>query len=498
MQKPTLEQYNLTTNELNEYEKQKQRYKEKKDSSEFECKEYNKKVKIGVVIAVVIIYTVIFMLCFSFANNDFGAGLIITLLVLAVPMVISIICGLFFDKDFENSWFTYILSVLFLPCLGLGFVLYNCFARVEEVDKYNYIDKVIENKVVQYDEKLAEYEEYKKQVSLRYWQNMTGYQFENAVANLYRKMGCEAEVTPGSGDGGVDIILKKDGLKIAVQCKHHMSLVGPNDFRALVGVVAVKGYDSGIFVSLSGFTKGVLQEQKNSKIRVELLDVHDLIKLSKETFDNVQYEEKDHKKNVVETQPKKVYIDTTDKPLKIDNSIANIDLKGAIIYYEKYGSGWIKSIIDDKLIIKFAKETDSRVFLKKSLGTHLRILCIDDVDSERIEEINRYYAKLNDIEGKTKNMTMSQLLIRSERGSYRGKIGFQAYNYKGQNIGLIFMTDDPRTPAYENIELCVYAQYKSQYGEWKRIKSRGGRIKWSYFCQLMERNEEYIIEVDNL
>lgn len=56
---------------------------------------------------------------------------------------------------------------------------------------------------------------------------MEGHQFEYWCAELLKKNGFTGvEVTPGSGDQGVDIIAVKDGIRYAVQCKCYSSDLG--------------------------------------------------------------------------------------------------------------------------------------------------------------------------------------------------------------------------------------------------------------------------------
>lgn len=53
---------------------------------------------------------------------------------------------------------------------------------------------------------------------------MNGHEFEHFCADLLLKTGFEkADVTPGSGDQGVDIVAVKDGLRYAIQCKNYAS-----------------------------------------------------------------------------------------------------------------------------------------------------------------------------------------------------------------------------------------------------------------------------------
>jgi uncharacterized ferritin-like protein (DUF455 family) len=55
----------------------------------------------------------------------------------------------------------------------------------------------------------------------------------------------------------------------------------PNDFRALLVVIASLGFDYGIFVSHNGFTATVYEESKKSIVRIDLVSIDDLVLLSK-------------------------------------------------------------------------------------------------------------------------------------------------------------------------------------------------------------------------
>lgn len=46
-------------------------------------------------------------------------------------------------------------------------------------------------------------------------------EFEYYIADLFSTKGYEAVVTPASGDGGKDIILRKEGKTSVVECKRY-------------------------------------------------------------------------------------------------------------------------------------------------------------------------------------------------------------------------------------------------------------------------------------
>ena len=67
-------------------------------------------------------------------------------------------------------------------------------------------------------------------------------EFEELVSEAYRRKGYTVTETGGGGaDGGVDLILKKGGEKLLVQCKQwRMEKVGVKVVRELYGVVSCR------------------------------------------------------------------------------------------------------------------------------------------------------------------------------------------------------------------------------------------------------------------
>ncbi|NJO81625.1 MAG: restriction endonuclease [Blastochloris sp.] len=87
---------------------------------------------------------------------------------------------------------------------------------------------------------------------------MSGHTFEQYVATLLQHQGYHTEVTPGSGDMGVDIIAKKHGQRTAIQCKRQQDPVGRH---ALSDAVAGKEYyrcQQAMVVTNATFTKDAM------------------------------------------------------------------------------------------------------------------------------------------------------------------------------------------------------------------------------------------------
>jgi len=104
-------------------------------------------------------------------------------------------------------------------------------------------------------------------------------EFEELVGEAYRRKGYAVTESGGGGaDGGVDLILRKNGEILLVQCKHwKMDKVGVKVARELYGVVAAEGATGGIVISSGTFTQEARDFAKGKPL--ELLDGSTLIKL---------------------------------------------------------------------------------------------------------------------------------------------------------------------------------------------------------------------------
>ncbi|MGO9482433.1 MAG: restriction endonuclease [Candidatus Kryptoniota bacterium] len=82
-------------------------------------------------------------------------------------------------------------------------------------------------------------------------------EFEELVGEAYRRLGYSVTETGGGGaDGGVDLILRKNGEKLLVQCKHwKLEKIGVKVVRELYGVIAAEGASGGIVICSGTFTQ---------------------------------------------------------------------------------------------------------------------------------------------------------------------------------------------------------------------------------------------------
>ncbi len=110
---------------------------------------------------------------------------------------------------------------------------------------------------------------------------LDGYEFEDLICILFRKMGFIVEHTALSGDGGIDIIAHYNETvfkgKYLIQCKRYSSKIGEPFIRDLYGVTLSSNANKGILITNSFFSNQAIKfaEGKN----IELIDGNELNKL---------------------------------------------------------------------------------------------------------------------------------------------------------------------------------------------------------------------------
>ena len=120
-----------------------------------------------------------------------------------------------------------------------------------------------------------------------FWMSLSGREFEQELATLYRQQGYEVQSTPTSGDEGIDLIIRKNGEKTIVQCKSHKAPVGPAIVRELYGSMVASGADNAILACTGGFTKGV-RDFANGK-PIELISASDLVSMADKSGGGAAY-----------------------------------------------------------------------------------------------------------------------------------------------------------------------------------------------------------------
>ena len=137
----------------------------------------------------------------------------------------------------------------------------------------------LRRKVKNFEAARKKYDAWWIRTQKEFWTTLSGKRFEQEFAYLYSKLGYKIQLTPTTADKGIDIILKKDGKTIVVQCKAHKKPVSPHVVRDLYGTLVDSQADEAILASISGFTSGVKEFVVDKNIR--LISIEDIIYIQK-------------------------------------------------------------------------------------------------------------------------------------------------------------------------------------------------------------------------
>lgn len=109
------------------------------------------------------------------------------------------------------------------------------------------------------------------------------FQFEKLIGLVYRKLGYDVTRRGGANpDGGIDLIIQKDGQSAAVRCKQwKASRVGVKPVREFLGALTDADIRHGKFITLSGYTNQAMQFAKRHDI--EILTEVDLTQMLEST-----------------------------------------------------------------------------------------------------------------------------------------------------------------------------------------------------------------------
>ncbi len=109
-------------------------------------------------------------------------------------------------------------------------------------------------------------------------------EFELLVGEAFRRKGFTVQETgQGGADGGIDLVLLKDGEKYLVQCKQwRRQLVQVNVIRELFGVMTAEGAKGGFVVISGRFTEDAkaFAQGKNLQL-IEGAELNDMIRQSR-------------------------------------------------------------------------------------------------------------------------------------------------------------------------------------------------------------------------
>ena len=97
---------------------------------------------------------------------------------------------------------------------------------------------------------------------------LSGTEFEAFLAGLFRTQGYTAELTPLTGDYGADLILVKNGKRIAVQAKRYVGSVGVSAVQEALSGQAYYQCETAWVVTTGTFTNNALELAKKSGVKL--------------------------------------------------------------------------------------------------------------------------------------------------------------------------------------------------------------------------------------
>jgi len=94
-------------------------------------------------------------------------------------------------------------------------------------------------------------------------------QFEEFVMRIFEALGLKGNLTPVTGDGGIDIeLISPHGKKAIAQCKRYNSeqTIGVRDVRELLGAMVHSNSSYGFFVTTSTYTEQAIDLSKGKPL----------------------------------------------------------------------------------------------------------------------------------------------------------------------------------------------------------------------------------------
>lgn len=121
------------------------------------------------------------------------------------------------------------------------------------------------------------YDKWRAHLVVAYWRSLSGVQFENELSKLFSSLGYAVEMTPRTGDGGVDLLLRKSATLTVVQCKAHNKPVSIGVVREFSQCIRDFNAQEGIIACFDGLTRPARSYAADKRIRI--LDLKDIIRL---------------------------------------------------------------------------------------------------------------------------------------------------------------------------------------------------------------------------
>ncbi len=105
-----------------------------------------------------------------------------------------------------------------------------------------------------------------EKIKYKPFHTMTPKEFEKFVASVFMKKGYSVSIVGGSGDDGVDILLKRGSVKGIVQVKRYKNKITPKMIREFAGALTGTDASEAYFVTSSDFSDNAKKWAKKTHI----------------------------------------------------------------------------------------------------------------------------------------------------------------------------------------------------------------------------------------
>jgi len=198
-----------------------------------------------------------------------------------------------FDKDLHIS-FAYIVG--FLACGFVGIIPFGIFLAIagplekrvrsalspdyRKYCRYLSAQEKYKHDKDSHDQDIAHYKRRLEKRQEAYWRSLSGVAFERELEKLFSLMGYKVTLTPSTGDGGVDLLLRKDHTLTIVQCKAHAGRIPISVARELSASMVDFQADDAIIACFDGVTRPVAEYIQTR--RMSVLDLNAILVLQRQ------------------------------------------------------------------------------------------------------------------------------------------------------------------------------------------------------------------------
>ena len=135
----------------------------------------------------------------------------------------------------------------------------QCNAYLKKQD-YKEMQEAMNNQII-IEQEAVPFNNHFQHNTTKDFDSMTGHDFEHFCADLLTKNGfINVEVTPGSGDHGIDILAEKDDITYAIQCKCYSKDINNAAVQQAHTGKSIYNKDIAVVLTNRGFTPQAIEE----------------------------------------------------------------------------------------------------------------------------------------------------------------------------------------------------------------------------------------------